>query len=201
MYQANIESPQSCEDAAPGRIRTKPCRPAPDLALRQTLHLRERGHGQAHQPPHPNRPEPESHAAPAPPSRSSRASVGWNRRWRSCRLAAIRVAANPRHKHVLSQRPGSRSTSARCQGPYAETPDGYQTARRFAEATWGTYQTIRHRPCRSPPKNRHVGSRLLMVTCALQAAAMRVPHTSLHNARDRKSYKPSLQTRTRLIGY
>jgi hypothetical protein len=31
-----------------------------------------------------------------------------------------------------------------------------------------------------------------MVTCALQAAAMRVPHASLHNTSDRKSYKLSL---------
>lgn len=40
-----------------------------------------------------------------------------------------------------------------------------------------------------------------MVTCALQAAAMRIPHASLHNTRDRKSYKPCLVTRTRLIGF
>src|SRR5712691_235922 len=77
---------------------------------------------------------------------------------------------------------------ARCQDPYAETPDGYQTALHFGEATWGTCQTIRHRPCRSPPKNRRVGSRLLMATCAHRAAAMQVTHSSLHNARDRKSY-------------
>jgi hypothetical protein len=31
-----------------------------------------------------------------------------------------------------------------------------------------------------------------MVTCALQAAAMRTPHASLHNTIDRKSYKPGL---------
>src|SRR5260370_17052700 len=38
-------------------------------------------------------------------------------------------------------------------------------------------------------QKRRVGSRLLMVTCVLLAAAMPVPHASLHNARDRKSYK------------
>src|SRR5258708_17141199 len=42
------------------------------------------------------------------------------------------------------------------------------------------------------PKNRHVGSRLLMATRALQAAAMRVPHALLHNTRDRKSHKSRL---------
>src|ERR1700704_2109316 len=42
------------------------------------------------------------------------------------------------------------------------------------------------------PKNRHVGSRLLMVSRVLQTAAMRVPHASLHNTRDRKSHKLQL---------
>ncbi len=114
---------QSCGDAAPSRIRTKPYRPAPDLALRQTSHRRARGHKQAPQPPHPNRPEPESRSACAAIT-SNRASAGWNQRWRSCLLAAIQVAASPQHKRARSLRPEPRSTSARCRDPYTETQDG-----------------------------------------------------------------------------
>src|SRR5207244_13532365 len=39
------------------------------------------------------------------------------------------------------------------------------------------------------PKNRHVGSRLLIVMLLLGEAAMRIPHASPYITTDRKSYK------------